>query len=269
MIASASGGGRHGGGGQRSAHSAIANLAVVFQTSQSFSDRLSEKSLDKRKRENQTSTRKSGRSPPRVAKGVSSIRTVVALDNFPSKKGPMRYKIVPGMPFRQKLWMMLDDSSYVDREAACRLLRYGASYWAATSVTMIALSTLTFALETEMSCTLMAGGSYGQPYITADNCAAFEFTWFLVEVTSVAIFTLEVGRACRTCRDALTPEPCVSPVLPSPSLRSPSPLHNPRSSSCASSPCLRRRGSSGKGSRGSTSWPSPPLAWNSSSSLVV
>ena len=142
-------------------------------------------------------------SPPRAAKGVSSIRGVLDGANFPSRPGPMRYECVAGMPFMHKLWMTLDDPTFINNEATGRM-RYLAKYLAMWSMLVITSSTFAVCFETDVNCKLKTDISavdpsksppYGHVFVTAENCASWEEAWEWVEALAIGYFALEVRHA--------------------------------------------------------------------------
>jgi len=131
------------------------------------------------------------RAPPRAAKGVSSIRSS---SEFPSKPGPMRYRVSAGMPLRHKVWMTLDDPTFTNPDREGLLLHKLASHWATFSVLLIVSSTLTFLLESELNCIEKTQGAppYGSELVTAANCEQWEWAWVGVEICAVSVFTAEL-----------------------------------------------------------------------------
>lgn len=108
-----------------------------------------------------------------------------------SGKGLLRYRVGPQMTLREIVWMTLDDPTFNKLS-----MRY--SFF---SIFLIAFSSTTFLLSTEINCKLKVDAafgagklswSYGHTFVTADNCASWEAAWSAVELVAVVCFTLEL-----------------------------------------------------------------------------
>ena len=102
-----------------------------------------------------------------------------------STDGSMRYiGTKEELNWRQKIWMTLDDPSFSK-----------ASFWYAQfSLGVIVVSTLSFCLETELTCTLKDDHEW--LFVNATNgentCGRWEDTWKFLEMVAVYIFSAEL-----------------------------------------------------------------------------
>ena len=100
--------------------------------------------------------------------------------------GSMRYiGAKEDLNWRQKIWMTLDDPSFSK-----------ASFWYAQfSLGVIVVSTLSFCLETELTCTLKDDHEW--LFVNAstngeNTCGRWEDTWKFLEMVAVYIFSAEL-----------------------------------------------------------------------------
>ena len=147
---------------------------------------------------------------PRAAKGASSVRSVGTAEYKPSRPGPMRFPVGPNMPWRHKLWMTLDDPTFIDLDATSFLRRRAARHLALTSVFLIVASTFAFLLETDWNCKPKGDVQavdpskspvLGYAWVTPENCEAYEAAWATVETVTVVCFSIEI-----LVRAAVTPD---------------------------------------------------------------
>jgi len=109
----------------------------------------------------------------------------------------MRYDVTADMPFLHKIWMTLDDPAF----------SRNAYIYANFSLSIIAVSTMSFCLETEFSCSLcneLCGNrtadvsvepaslpAWPCSFLNDSNCKRWEQAWSVIEILAVICFTLE------------------------------------------------------------------------------
>ncbi len=121
--------------------------------------------------------------------------------SYPSRPGPMRYRVHPNMPRWHKVWMTLDDPTFVNPDATSRLWQRASLHFGQLSMLIICVSTTAFLLESDMNCvpkldrSARPGDSspkYGHGFITDDNCRDWERAWTWIEALSVVFFIGEL-----------------------------------------------------------------------------
>ena len=83
------------------------------------------------------------------------------------------------MPLAHQVWMTFEVPSFSP-----------LAYWYAQfSLFVITISTVTFCLETEINCKPFSIDTH--PFVTAENCGAWEAAWSAAEIVAVVCFPLE------------------------------------------------------------------------------